>query len=278
LVREVVPSQRLLEANTSAMTTVQLGMIIGASSSGFIIAGQSPVLVMLLNSISYLISAALTMFMKTANHNKTSIKPGYLDDLRNGWRYLRGNRALIFPYLGGLMLFSTISTVNVLLVPFVRQVLQLDADALGLIDAAWAVGAVLAGLLLTRVVARVGRAAVMTWAPLLVGASLLLFASSNSLPLALLAYAFGGFFIRANVVYRTTAQENTDLAFQGRVESLVGAVASFVALSIYLLMGLMQATVSPRWLYLLQAAVLLALTLWALLVLRPLRPQRSVAT
>jgi MFS transporter, DHA3 family, macrolide efflux protein len=263
LVREVVPKDKLLEANTISMTTVQLGMIVGASASGFIIAAASPVTVMLLNTITYIVSGVLTLLMRVTVKPISEAKNSYFNDLKAGWAYLRSNPNLWFPYFGGLMLFSTIQTVNVLLVPFVQQVLNLEADALGLIDAAWAVGAVAAGFAMAGAVSRFGRERLMFLSPLLLAVCLFAFSLSNTLWVALILYALGGFFIRGNVLYRTTSQERTNLDFQGRVESIVGMVSSLIALIIFALMGVLQEFVSPRALYWLQSLVLLALAFWA---------------
>lgn len=263
LVREVVPKDKLLEANTISMTTVQLGMIVGASASGFIIAAASPVTVMLLNTITYILSGILTLFMRVTVKPISEARSSYLEDLKAGWAYLRSNPNLWFPYFGGLMLFSTIQTVNVLLVPFVKDVLNLEAEALGLIDAAWAVGAVAAGFAMAKAVAHFGRERLMMLSPLLLSICLFAFSFSSTLWVALLLYAFGGFFIRGNILYRTTSQERTNLDFQGRVESMVGVVSSLAALLIYILMGALQEFISPRALYWLQSLVLLALAFWA---------------
>jgi MFS transporter, DHA3 family, macrolide efflux protein len=267
LVREVVPPDKLLEANTISMTTVQLGMIVGASASGFIIAAASPVTVMLLNTATYLISGILTLLMRV-EVRQASTKTSYLEELRAGWNYLRQHPELWFPYFGGLMLFSTIQTVNVLLVPFVKNVLNLEADALGLIDAAWAVGAVAAGFAMAGAIRRFGRERLMVLSPLLLALCLMAFSFSNSLWVALMLYALGGFLIRGNILYRTTSQERTNLSYQGRVESIVGVVSSLMALLIFAAMGVLQEFVSPRALYWLQSAVLLGLALWAWRVLR----------
>jgi MFS transporter, DHA3 family, macrolide efflux protein len=266
LVREVVPKDQLLEANTISMTTVQLGMILGASASGFIIAAASPVTVMLLNTGTYIISGILTLWMRV-EVRQTNSNGSYLGDLRAGWDYLRQQPELWFPYFGGLMLFSTIQTINVLLVPFVKNVLGLEADALGLIDAAWAVGAVAAGFAMVGAVRRFGRERLMVLSPLLLALCLMAFSFSSTLLVALVLYALGGFLIRGNVLYRTTSQERTDLSYQGRVESIVGVVSSLMALIIFALMGLLQEFVSPRALYWVQSAVLLMLALWAWRVL-----------
>jgi MFS transporter, DHA3 family, macrolide efflux protein len=275
LVREVVPKEKLLEANTISMTTVQLGIIVGASASGFIIAAASPVTVMLLNTATYLISGVLTLLMRVEVRQAVQ-QNSYLEDLRAGWNYLRQHPELWFPYFGGLMLFSTIQTVNVLLVPFVKNVLNLEADALGLIDAAWAVGAVAAGFLMAGAVRRFGRERLMVLSPLLLALSLMTFSFSNTLWVALVLYALGGFLIRGNILYRTTSQERTDLSYQGRVESIVGVVSSLMALLIFGLMGVLQEFVSPRALYWLQSGVLLGLALWAWRVLHQ-RPARTAS-
>jgi MFS transporter, DHA3 family, macrolide efflux protein len=269
LVREVVPKEKLLEANTISMTTVQLGMILGASASGFIIAAASPVTVMLFNTVTYIISGVLTLFMRVEIKPISETRASYLTDLRAGWTYLRSNPNLWFPYFGGLMLFSTIQTVNILLVPFVKNVLNLEADALGLIDAAWAVGAVFAGFSMATALKRFGPERLMFLSPLLLAVCLFVFSFSSVLWVALILYALGGFFIRGNILYRTTSQERTELTFQGRVESIVGVVSSLAALLIYIAMGALQEITSPRVLYWLQSLVLLALAFWAWRVLFP---------
>jgi MFS transporter, DHA3 family, macrolide efflux protein len=275
LVREIVPKDKLLEANTISMTTVQLGMILGASASGFIIAAASPVTVMLFNTVTYIVSGVLTLFMRVEIKPISETRASYLTDLRAGWTYLRSNPNLWFPYFGGLMLFSTIQTVNVLLVPFVKNVLNLEADALGLIDAAWAVGAVFAGFSMATALKRFGRERLMFLSPLLLAVCLFVFSFSSVLWVALILYALGGFFIRGNILYRTTSQERTNLEFQGRVESIIGVVSSLAALLIYILMGALQEIMSPRVLYWIQSLVLLALAFWAWKVLLP-RATRSV--
>ncbi len=269
LVREVVPQDRLLEANTISMTVVQIGMIVGASASGFIISAFSPITAMTINALTYIISGILTLWMKVnSSSRKAPRQTSYIQDLRGGWQYLRSNPELWFPYFGGLMLFTTIQTVNVLLVPFVKNVLKLEADALGLIDAAWAVGAVGAGLAMAGAVARFGRQRLMVFSPVAVALCLMAFSFVNTLWLALVFYALGGFFIRGNILYRTTAQERTNLDYQGRVESIVGVASSLMSLVIYSAMGALQEFVSPRALYWLQSLVLMIVALWAWRVLR----------
>lgn len=110
---------------------------------------------------------------------------------------------------------------------------------------------------------RFGREKLMVLSPLAVAATLIVFSLSSSIWMALLTYAFAGFFIRSNVLYRTTAQERTNLNFQGRVESIVGVVSSLIALLLFAAMGALQEFVSPRALYWLQSLILLALAFWA---------------
>jgi MFS transporter, DHA3 family, macrolide efflux protein len=264
LLREVIAKDRLLEGNTISMTVTQIGMIVGASLSGFVIAGTSPITAIVVNASTYLISCLLTLGMrvKTVREERAQTS-SYRQELQAGWRYLRSQPGLWFPYFGGLLLFSTVQTVNVLLVPFVKNVLGLKADSLGLIDAAWAVGAVIAGFVIGALVKKFGREKLMMLSPLAVAGALIVFSLSNSFWLAFVSFAFAGLFIRGNVLYRTTAQERTNLDFQGRVESIVGVVSSLISLLIYVLMGALQEFVSIRVLYWLQSLVLLALAVWA---------------
>ena len=269
LVREILPAERLLEANTSQMTALQLGMILGAMSSGFIVAASSPVVVMVINAISFVLAAVLTVLIRKpssvtpAASANSSILKSFTADFLAGMAYIRANPQLAFPYLVGLALSTTAQSMNAILVPFVRTTLGLDANALGLIDGSWAVGAVIAGFSLPILGRMFARERLMVLGPWCVSISLLLCASANGLVWAMLANLLTGAFTRTNVLYRTTAQERTQLDFQGRVEGAFGILTSLAFLLIYAAMGAAQEIVSPRVLILVQAAFVAIAGVWA---------------
>ncbi|SMB81704.1 MFS transporter [Deinococcus hopiensis] len=276
LVREIVPSARLLQANTSAMIGIQLGMIVGAGSSGLLMTWLTPPAVMLLNALSFVLSAICTLQMlslrsgNAKEQDQGNVPPGrqYLWEMRLGWTYLRQNSRLAFPYVMALVLASTAQSMNALLVPFVHQVLRLSPGALGLIDGAWAVGAVLAGFILPLLLQRFSKAVVMVAAPGLLSLTLLLGSRASGLVEAVLAWGLMGLFSRSLILYRTAAQEHTALEYQGRVESTFGVLTSLTFLTLYVLLGSAQAAFGPRVLIVAQGLLIGGAALWAWRALR----------
>jgi MFS transporter, DHA3 family, macrolide efflux protein len=246
LVREIVPKDRLLEANTTSMTGLQLGMILGAGSSGLVLAAFAPPVVMLVNAVSFVISGLLTLRIRSHWPKSNATRVTFFEDLRLGWAYIRSHPGLLFPYTVTLALSSTAQIMNALLVPFVRNVLKLPASALGPIDAAWAVGAVIAGLMMAGLTRKFSRSQLMVAGPAFLSLSIMFNSQANGLWMAVLGDGLMGFFTRTNVLYRTTVQERTKLEFQGRVESTFGILTSVTFLGLYSTMGAAQESVSPR--------------------------------
>jgi MFS transporter, DHA3 family, macrolide efflux protein len=264
LVREIVPKDRLLEANTTSMTGIQLGMILGAGSSGVVLATFAPPVVMLINAVSFVISGILILRIRSHRVPKTDLaRVTFFEDLRLGWAYIRGHPGLLFPYTVTLALSSTAQIMNALLVPFVRNVLKLPASALGPIDAAWAVGAVIAGLMMAGLTRRFSRSQLMVAGPAFLSLSIMFNSQANGLWMAVLGDGLMGFFTRTNVLYRTTVQERTKLEFQGRVESTFGILTSLTFLGLYSAMGAAQESVSPRVLIFAFGVFMALVSVWA---------------
>jgi MFS transporter, DHA3 family, macrolide efflux protein len=264
LVREIVPKDRLLEANTTSMTGIQLGMILGAGSSGLVLAAFAPPVVMLINAVSFLLAAILILRIRAHHVPKAAAtRVTFFEDLRLGWAYIRSNPGLLFPYTVSLALGSTAQVMNALLVPFVRNVLKLPASALGPIDAAWAVGAVIAGLMMAGLTRRFSRSQLMVAGPAFLSLSIMFNSQANGLWMAVLGDGLMGFFTRTNVLYRTTIQERTKLEFQGRVESTFGILTSLTFLGLYSAMGAAQESVSPRVLIFAFGMFMALVSVWA---------------
>ena len=262
LIREIAPPDQLLRANTTGMIGIQLGMIIGAGSSGLLMTWLNPAMVMILNALTFLLSARWT-FQIAVDVRRPPTKARYVHGFRLGWTYLRRHPHLAFPYVMALVLASTAQSMNTLLVPFVHQVLRLPPSALGVIDGAWALGAVLAGLLLPALTRRYSASALMLVAPALLSLTLLLGAWAPGFAGATLAWSLMGLSSRSLILYRTAAQEQTQLEYQGRVESTFGVLTSLLFLALYLILGQAQSIIGPRWLIAAQGVLIGAASIWA---------------
>ena len=176
--------------------------------------------------------------------------------LRQGIEYFRQHLDIMFNYVMLLFLFSTVRTMNILLAPFAKNELKVGAEGFGYIQAAFAVGAIAGGFLLPQVSRLYGANRTMSVTVWTLSASIILFATSSSLWMAILGYFLIGLTIQVRVLYLTEAQNSTDINYQGRVYSLFSTLMSLVSLAIYTVMGLLGEVVSQRWLYILQGLLI----------------------
>jgi MFS transporter, DHA3 family, macrolide efflux protein len=258
LVREVVPDRLLLTANATSRSATQTGLILGAAGAGLLIAVWPAISAMLLNALSFAIAALFTFGVRRLHTFTPAPRSasGVFGDLSDGLRYVRAHPRLIAPYVVHTLLFTTISTINTLLPTFAKDVLRVGATGFGLIDAAWAVGAVAGSIALPVLVVRAGLPRVSAVAPFGIALGLLFFSAANGLVWALAGYAFSGVFHQLGMLSAiTSAQTMTDNAYQGRVQNLFRTLGALLSLLIYATIGASLGAVSQRWFYALQALV-----------------------
>ena len=261
LVRQAVRPSLLLSANAATSAAVQAGTVLGALLSGLVIAVSSPAAVMVLNAGSFAFSAGCVIGMARARTGpaRTGVRSHrFLDDLRAGAGYVRAHQYLIPAYLALLVVTFTVRVINVLLAPFTKDVLHAGTTALGGIDAAFGVGALIGNLVLLRLARRIDTQRLMVGGLLVLALSTALFGLAPSVSVAVLGYLLIGVAYPVKVFFLTAAQEQTDPAYQGRVYATFMTFASGSNLLVYLVVGLLADAVSPRWLYAGQAVLLLA--------------------
>ncbi len=262
LIREVVPAEMLLYANSTTTISLQLGTLLGTALGGVIIAASSAVVVMVINTVSFLVSALCLWGMR---HGQVRPKVAvsrvkgfaqFVAELREGIQYIRGSMTIIMAYLMMTFIRSTLYTINVLLAPFAKDHLRVGVQGFGYIDAAFAIGAVLGNFLLPLVTQRFGPRWAMTSGMWAISACLFLFAASQNLFTAMGSYFLLGVVFQVGVLYMTTAQQNIDVSYQGRVHSTFNVFFSLISVLVYLSMGFLGEVISLRWLYSFQGALI----------------------
>lgn len=183
--------------------------------------------------------------------------------MKKGIEYLQQHLDITFNYVMLLFLFSTVRTMNVLLAPFAKNVLKVGVEGFGYIQAAFAVGAIAGGFLLPQVSRLYGANRTMATAVWTLSASIILFATSHTLWMAILGYFLIGLTIQVRVLYLTEAQNSTDVNYQGRVYSFFNTFMSMVSLAIYIVMGLLGEIVSQQWFYVFQSLLIVICLLLA---------------
>ena len=258
----------LLKLNAQTVVGGQAGQIFGAALSGFALAWFGPVATLGLAASTYLVSAGFGVLVagRLAEPAAVGARRDYLADLGAGFRHVAERPEIAFFYALILANMSVIFGINGMLAPFVRDTLGLPAEAFGVIDAGYALGAIASGLVIVRLAERFGRRAMLLTGFGLAAVSLLALAQARGLVGAALPYIGLGASFQGSVIALSAAQRATDAACQGRVAACFNTLNGVMGLAVYGLVALVADWQGYRLLYLAQAGFMLALVpavLWA---------------
>lgn len=181
LLPKVVDADQIQPANAMIQSANQVVRLIGLAGAGTLVTFFSASATLLITSILFLLSAVLLVFIQTDGHERVVEQPSndeklsYWETIRQGFAVLRQHRAIYA--MAVLFAFVNVGVIPffVLLAVFVQQDLQADAATYTILQAAQAIGAILVGLLLTKLKISIGRQGVLCLlACLAQGAALLL--------------------------------------------------------------------------------------------------------
>jgi predicted MFS family arabinose efflux permease len=204
-----------------------LARTVGPAIGGLIVAAIGEGLCFLLNTVSY--GAVLTsLFMMRLDTRLARPTSRPWDDLKQGFVYVTRH-----PHIRMVLLLSAVcscfGTSYLALMPaFAQDILHQGADGLGYLISAFGVGAVLGAVLVSRLHER-HLALTPTVMAVLLGVSLIAFANTHSMLLAMLLVVPTGFgYLGIAVSSNTQVQTLSDDAMLGRVLAFyaMGALGS----------------------------------------------------
>jgi MFS family permease len=167
--------------------------LIGPDIAGLVIAAYGEGWCFLIDGLSYLAVIASLLMMRIKPINVRRNTASMLEQMREGWDYVRGFR----PIRTILLLFALLSLMgwpySVLLPVFASQVLHGGAHTLGWLTGASGIGALISGLSLAVRKSVVGLTRMLQIAAALLGGALILFGLSHTLWLSLILMLFVGF-------------------------------------------------------------------------------------
>ncbi|MCZ8522859.1 MULTISPECIES: MFS transporter [Paenibacillus] len=270
LLQQSFPKDRLLAANSYGSMADQVGLLVGAALGGVITGWFSPPAAMLCNALSFLLSGLLmTLFPyrpvqeKHQEASAGAVRQGMTAEFREGLSYVLRLRALYVIILSQLFMLTVLNGCNTLLPVFTTRILSLGAEALGMIDASWAAGAILGGAAVTSVALLSGTRFLQGYVLAICGA-LTVFALSSSIVQASAGYFFLGMMVTMiRIITDTAIQKTVDPAFMGRVAAAIQSLTSYAGLVLYLTVSYLADVLNIRYIYLaIAAAGLLLVTAW----------------
>ncbi|HEY8104334.1 MAG TPA: MFS transporter [Gaiellaceae bacterium] len=217
----LVPLELLTRALALRSTVLQATVVTGPAIGGLLFA-LDPELVYATGAILMLLAAALTVPIKprTVEEGPADLVGSRLGSLLAGLRFVRRTPVLLGAI--SLDLVAVLFGGAVALLPlFARDVLEVGPVGLGVLRSAPAVGALLAGIMLTRrpLQGMAGRKLLVVVA--VFGGCMVVFGLSHSFPLSFAALAVSGFadMISMNIRSMITALATPD-ALRGRVNAV----------------------------------------------------------
>ncbi len=204
VVKMVDRREDLTNAIALNSTLVQLARLVGPVVAGWIIATTNEGYCFLVDAVSYVAVVVSLGMMRVAYERPTGVRPGMVEQMREGWAYVRSfvpirNILLLFA-MSNLLGFSAM----VLLPIFATEVLHGGPHTLGFLTAANGMGAMAAALLLARRRGVLGLERRIQAAAVLYGVGLLGFGASHVLWGSLVALLLIGF-----GMMQTLASSNT---------------------------------------------------------------------
>ena len=178
LVRQVAPAARQEQAFARLYGTESAMQVAGPGLGGLLAQVGSAAVGILIDAVSFLVSAACLSRVRTTVGGIDSVGPGTTDRLgariRAGVRYLRNDKMmLLLTVTGGVSNFG-LTGYTTLMVIFMVEDLDLGPSAVGVVFAIGSIGGFLGAAVAPRVSTRLGSARGLLWLQLLAGPPALL--------------------------------------------------------------------------------------------------------
>jgi predicted MFS family arabinose efflux permease len=255
LIPQLVDKHQLMPANSLNSLGVELTRLIGAPLGGALMALTGLASVVVLDCVSFVVSALLISLIATPRAGKsapaatpdagiTMLLAGVWRDLIAGFRLVRSTRWLAGLFLAmGVLMFGQ-GITNVLLVPFVEQVLHGDAQVFGWIVTAQGIGGLIGGLLAGTIGRLFSPVRIMAVSAGAMGVLVLLIVNIPILPVVMALIAVIGLPVVAFMVSEATMlQSGVADQYRGRVLGSYG-----MALALAMLLGMGVGSALGDWL------------------------------
>ena len=182
LVQEVVPPSQFTGANASVLVGVQSGMLLAGTFVGFFYDHMGIAGILLIDGLTYFVSAYCLYcvrkgYVSPRSHRQypreyseasdtasLALESGenpevaeaglslaiYAADMKEGFRYLRQQPVVTALGVTHAILMASIVSSNVVVVALANDVLHSGSRGFGFIEAGWAIGAIIGGLLTSQ--------------------------------------------------------------------------------------------------------------------------------
>jgi predicted MFS family arabinose efflux permease len=265
-VRTIVPREGLLSANALIQQAFQVMRIISPALAGAFVAWFGASFCYYIDSVTFLFSASMIATLVIAREPAAPDKDSHplksvLNDLLEGVKFIFTHPTISFVIIAMAAGMFAVSCFGPLIAVYVRDELQANSLAFGIINSLIGVGMILGTLVISRFGKEVSRTHLALGGLFTMGAFVVVMAAFKTIAAAsagMLGLGIGVLFVI--VAAQTLMQGQTPAQLVGRVSSSFMAVLSVSQLVGLVISGSLAQTLGIRNLFFASAAMLLLIT------------------
>ncbi|MCP3739623.1 MFS transporter [Rossellomorea sp. BNER] len=240
-IREIIDDDQMYRANAITQVWIQVGKLSGAGLGGVFIAWFGSINVVFMNAITFLVSAILIFYARKGYFSPQSgigANRKFWVNLREGISLLVKQKGLLFYVFLTLLPSFFVHIYNLGVGVFVKVELNEGADALGIIDGAYAVGALVLGMFISKQANWLKNKRIIPIVVMVMGIPFLMFSLSSSVVAATISvFLLGAAFQIAFTMFNTLIQVTPPKEFVGRISGFAKSLQSLLAFTGLLYFG-----------------------------------------
>lgn len=254
----IVPAESLLSANSvSQMTQVLFGLA-GTAVAGLIAATfETLALAYILDAATFLVSlTAIAMIHSNATPDRSAEATHILGDIKLGIATTVRSPVLLGVMIGASIVMFGLGATNVLLIPFIVDVLAVPETWFAAIEGAQVASMVLAAGLVAALAARLRPTTIITWGLVGIGASVAAVALVQApWHLMIVLFIVGWFITPLQASVSTLVQTEVEDEMRGRTGAALNTVVTAASVGSMALAGGAAALMSVRGVFTVAGAI-----------------------
>jgi MFS family permease len=277
----IVPEEHLLTANALIQATELVSLILGASLATLVIGLTSTSTAFVVDAISFVVSALLIASTHIPRPRRAAAPTAqrsewrkFWHELGNGVRYIAGNKHLL-----QLMLITTMATLGLsatvlLAAAYFKQLLNISAEYLGVLQATEGIGMALGALLISIYASWARSRQIVSIAMIALGTGILVFAMAPSYWMVLIgALVVGMCVVSARTTLAAMTQALVPDSQRGRVESAMVTVIGIGTMGALVMAGIMGDLFGPKAILVTTGVIVLLAGIASIFTLRGVEDQ-----
>ena len=268
LVQEVIPPSQFTGANAAVLVGVQSGMLLAGTFVGFFYDHVGIGGILLIDGLTYFVSASCLYLLRSGHvsprehrqypreYSETSeiasqalesgenpevaeagLSLAIYADMKAGFGYLRQQPVVLALGVTHAMLMASIVSSNVVIVALASDILHSGARGLGTIEASWAIGAIVGGIVTSQLPQRLRLPLYVTVIGAMALGNVAVPFVAFLLGAAILQGCFGFFRALGGIVAQSTLMSIVPRHFMGRTQSAFAIFATVLQLAMSFALG-----------------------------------------